>query len=114
VIESALERIDMKEPGRATFEDYNQAGENPGRAWDGLPVPTWANLSADVRAKWAAAEEGAGVCALDAFGKHRPEFASCLDVALHHFEHDCYAHNGPLSVRVFLEHLKRELAKLPP
>jgi hypothetical protein len=44
-----------KTPGQVAFEAYNAAGTNPGLTWDKKPVPTWENLSDDVRAKWEAA-----------------------------------------------------------
>lgn len=48
-----------KAPGQTAFEAYNNAGANPGLTWDKKPVPTWENLSDDVRTKWAAAERAA-------------------------------------------------------
>lgn len=40
---------------REMFETYNAAGANPGKTFDGRPVPSWPELSDDVRAKWIAA-----------------------------------------------------------
>ena len=37
------------------FVAYNSAGERPWQTFDGRPVPTWEQLTDDVRAKWTAA-----------------------------------------------------------
>lgn len=44
-----------KSLGQIAFEAYNNAGANPGLTWDKKPVPTWENLSDDVRTKWESA-----------------------------------------------------------
>lgn len=46
--------------GRLAFEAYNNAGSNPGKTWDGKPVPAWESLGDDVRAKWCAAALAVG------------------------------------------------------
>ena len=40
---------------RRAFDAYNNAGANPGKTFDGRPVPAWENLNDDVREKWCAA-----------------------------------------------------------
>lgn len=102
------------EPGQTSFEAYNAAGANPGKTYDSKPVPLWHDLTDDVRAKWAAAELAAGKRRLDAIGRQIPELASCIEVALYRFELECAAHNGPLSLRVFVECLEDELKKVSP
>ncbi len=47
-----------KSLGQIVFEAYNAAGANPGKTWNGLPVPTWENLTEDVRTKWEAGGAG--------------------------------------------------------
>lgn len=42
---------------RRAFDAYNAAGANPGKTFDGRPVPTWEGLNDDVREKWCAAVE---------------------------------------------------------
>jgi hypothetical protein len=42
----------VKTLGQLAFEAYNAAGANPGKTFDGRPVPTWIDLNDDVRAKW--------------------------------------------------------------
>jgi hypothetical protein len=53
-----MESIEHK--AERIFNAYNAAGANPGKTWDGKPVPTWAGLNDDVRAKWVAAAEESG------------------------------------------------------
>ncbi|HND53209.1 MAG TPA: hypothetical protein PLV92_12455 [Pirellulaceae bacterium] len=40
---------------RRAFDAYNAAGANPGKTFDGRPVPAWEHLNDDVREKWCAA-----------------------------------------------------------
>lgn len=44
--------------GRIAFDAYNAAGADPGKTWNGQPVPARADLNDDVRAKWEAAARG--------------------------------------------------------
>lgn len=44
--------VTPKSVGRIAFELYNEGGANPGKTFDGRPVPPWEGLSDDVRAKW--------------------------------------------------------------
>jgi hypothetical protein len=39
----------------ALFDAYNAQGPNPGRTWDGKPVPPFADCGEQVRGKWLAA-----------------------------------------------------------
>lgn len=48
----------FKSVGQRAFELYNAGGKNPGKTWDGKPVPTWEGLNDDVRAKWQAGAAG--------------------------------------------------------
>lgn len=105
----------QKAPGQESFEAYNAAGDNPGRTYDDKPVPTWENLSDDVRAKWAAAEKAAGCLRLDQF---QPVAHVTDDVVLAAFaraqvrySNECLMHNAPLSTRVLLECFEDELQK---
>lgn len=41
------------------FQAYNDQGPNPWKTFDGRSVPTWDQISDQVRAKWIAAAEAA-------------------------------------------------------
>ena len=47
----------LDKAAKLAFNAYNDAGANPGKTFDGRPVPSWENLNDDVRAKWVAAEK---------------------------------------------------------
>jgi hypothetical protein len=107
-----------KAPGQAAFESYNAAGDNPGLTWDKKPVPTWPDLSDDVRAKWAAAEKAAGRVRLEAFPPiatlHDPILLNAFARAQKRYSTECILHNAPLPTPIFLECFEDELSKLPP
>jgi hypothetical protein len=114
--------MNPKSPGQASFEAYNSHGANPGKTYDGKPVPTWKNLSDDVRAKWAAAELAAGRLRLGQFPptahiEDSHVFDAFKRARAHHNE-ACATESAPLSTRLLLEGFEDELrqleAKRPP
>jgi hypothetical protein len=103
-----------KVPGQQSFEAYNNAGANPGTAWDGKDVPLWNDLPDNVQAKWAAAEKAAGRLRLAEFPGHdlgREQVADAFARAHERYERECVAHNAPLQMRVLLECFEDELIK---
>lgn len=98
--------------GQIAFEAYNGAGKAPGFTYDGEPVPTWENLSEDVRAKWEAGAQATGAAFLAAFqdvqGDGHVQFA--YGRAVWHFETACATNSAPLTARLFLTFMLQELA----
>jgi len=106
----------MKQPGQTSFESYNAAGIHPGKTHDGKPVPTWENLSDDVRAKWAVAERAAGRLCLEQFAPVAmmpgADVVGAFQRAQVRYSGECAMHNAPLPTRILLECFEDELQRL--
>lgn len=105
--------MSTKSPGKTAFDAYNNAGGCPGLTWDKKPVPTWENLTDDVRDKWVAGEKMAGRARLDAFGlPPRGDMVEAFARALIRYDTECAANNSELSLRILLECFEDELQKM--
>lgn len=56
----------------ALFDAYNAQGPNPGKTWDGKPVPAFADCGDQVRGKWLAAAREADDRVLASLPKEPP------------------------------------------
>lgn len=57
------------------FNAYNNASPNPGKTFDGRPVPEWLELGSQVQAKW----EAVAKCATANFEEALKQFAKDLN-----------------------------------
>ena len=109
--------MNNKAPGQTSFEAYNEAGANPGKTYDGKPVPTWENLSDDVRAKWAAAEKAAERVRMEQFPPVAHLAVDTTEAAFHRalvrYEAECIMQSAPFPTRILLECFEDELQNLP-
>lgn len=109
----------MKEPGQFNFDVYNASGKNPGKTHDGKPVPSWENLTDDVREKWREAEEASGRLALDNIPVNQATEAQ-IDEAITHAKRDfavhvrrvALTHNCAAPSQLFLQAFDKKLREL--